>query len=88
MEVKCDAKVCRKVLILCERFRISCCISPTIFKKLTISGKINGFLKFVGKIQHLVRKRSLENNQDIILHHISVSIYPFHFPNFCPIQKQ
>ena len=62
MKLKCDAKVCRKVLILCERFRISCCISPTIFKKLTISAKIDGFLKFVGKIQHLVWKRSLKNN--------------------------
>ena len=34
-----------------ERFRTSCCILSTNFKKSTISGKIVGFLKFVGEIQ-------------------------------------
>ena len=51
-------------------------------------GKIVGFLKFVGEIQQLVQKRSQKNNQNIILHYISLPIYPFHFPKFCPLQKQ
>ena len=34
----------------------------TISKKTIISGKIVGFLKFVGEIQQLVRKRSQKNN--------------------------
>ena len=32
----------------------SCCISQTIIKKPTTSGKIVGFLKFVGETQQLV----------------------------------
>ena len=38
-----------------------------------ISGKIVDFLKFVGKIQQLVRKRSQKNNYDVIC-------IRFHFP--------
>ena len=49
-------------LTFCEHFSTSCCISPTIFKKPAISGKIVGFLKFVDKIQQLVWKRSQKNN--------------------------
>ena len=40
---------------------------PTIFKKPTISEKIVGFLKIVGEMQQLVRKRS----QKITLHFTS-----------------
>ena len=40
------------------RFRTSCCILPTNFKKRTISGKIDAFLNFVGEIQQLLWKRS------------------------------
>ena len=73
--------------IFCERFHASCCILPTIFKKPTISGKIVGFLKIVSKIQQLVQKRSQKINYDVILHYISLPIYPLHFPKFYPIQK-
>ena len=34
------------------------------------------------------RKRSRKINYDVILHYISLPIYPLHFPKFCPIQKQ
>ena len=37
-------------------------------------GKIVGFLKYVGEIQQLVRKRSQENNSDVVLHYISFPI--------------
>ena len=47
-----------------------------------------GFLKIVGEIQQLGRKRSQKINFDVILHYISLPIYPLHFPKFCPIQKQ
>ena len=50
-----------------------------------ISGKIISFLKFVGKIQELLRKRSQKNHKDVILHYISLPIYPLLFPKFCPI---
>ena len=48
------------------------------FQKPTILPEIVGFLKFVGEIQQLVRKRSQKNNQNIILHSISLPIYPLH----------
>ena len=57
-------------------------------KKPKTSGDIVGFLKFVGEIQQLIWKRSQKNNQDIILHDISLSIYPLPFPKFRPVQKQ
>ena len=60
----------------------------TIFKKPTISGKNVGFLKIVGEIQQLAWKRSQKINYDVILHYISLPIYPLDFPKFCPIQKQ
>ena len=47
-----------------------------------------GFLKVVGEIQHLGRKRSQKINYDAILLYISLPIYPLHFLKFCPIQKQ
>ena len=53
-----------------------------------ISGKIVGFLKIVDEIQKLVRKRSKKINYEVILHYISLPIYPLRFPKFCPIQKQ
>ena len=45
-------------------------------------------LKIVGKIQQLVRKRSQKNHYNIILHCISLPIYPLNFPQFYLIQKQ
>ena len=67
----------------------SCCTSPTIFKKPTILGKIVGFLKIDSELlQQLVQKYLQKKNQDIILHYISLLIYPLRFPKFWPIQKQ
>ena len=43
-------------LFFCERFRTSCCISPTNFKKPTVLPEIVGFLEIAGEIQQLVRK--------------------------------
>ena len=57
-------------------------------KKTTILPEIVGFLKIVGEIQQLARKRSQKINYDVILHCISLLIYPLHFPKFCPIEKQ
>ena len=59
----------------------------TIFKKPTISGKNVGFLKIVAEIQQLAWKRSQKINYDVILHYISLPIYPLHFPKFCPIKE-
>ena len=53
-------------MFFCERFRTSCCISPTKFKKPTISGNIVGFLKLVGEMQQLVRKHSQKNKRSHI----------------------
>ena len=61
---------------------------PTIFKEPTISGKIVGFLKILGEIQQLVWKRPQKIYYEVILHYISLSIYPLHFPEFWLIQKQ
>ena len=74
--------------IYLERFGISCGISPTNFKKPTILPEIIRFFKIVGKIQNLVQKRSQKINYNILLHYISLPIYPLHFPKLCPIQKQ
>ena len=49
-------------------------------KAKAISVKKVGLLKIVGEIQELVRKRSQKINYDIILHYISLRIYPLHFP--------
>ena len=57
-------------------------------KNPTISGKFVGCLKVVSKIQQLVRKRSQKINYNVILHYISLPIYPLHIPICCPIQKQ
>ena len=45
-----------------------------VFKgyKDTVSGKIEGFLKFPGKIQQPIQKRSQKSNEDVILHSISL----------------
>ena len=75
------------LIIFCERFRTCCCILPTIFKKPTIFAKIVSFLEIVDEKQQLVRKRSQKIHYDVILHYISLSICPLHFPKFCPIQK-
>ena len=72
----------------CEGFRTSYCSSSTNFKKPKISGKIVGFLKFVGEKQELVWKRSQKSNKHVILHYFLLSIYQLLFPKFCPIQKQ
>ena len=39
------------LIIFCESFRTSCCISPTNLKIPTIFPEIVGFLKVVGGIQ-------------------------------------
>ena len=49
------------------------------FKKPTILPEIVSFLKFVGEIQELLRKRPQKNYQDVILHYISLPIYPLYF---------
>ena len=69
-------------LIFCEHFCTSCCISVTILPEIV------SFLKIVGKIRSLVRKRLQKSNSDVIFHYISLPIYPLHFLKFCPIQKQ
>ena len=51
--------------MLCECFLTSCCISPTNFKKPTISANIVGFLKFISEIQQLLRKRLRKNKLGI-----------------------
>ena len=51
-----------KTLRMLDQDKINDFISRTIFKKPTISGKIVGFLKFVGELKQLVRKRSQKNN--------------------------
>ena len=57
-------------------------------KKTSILPGIVGFLKIIVEIQRLVRKSSQKINYDVILHCISLPIYPLHFSKFCPIQKQ
>ena len=57
-------------------------------KKPTILPEIVGFLKVVGEMQHLVREGLQNYNYDAISHYTLLPIYPFHFPKFCPIQKQ
>ena len=86
-EVKCNTKLRSNyfsvnVSVLAIAFR------QQISKKPTISGTIVGFLKFVGKMQDLVRKRLQKSNKDVILHHSSLPIDPLLFPKFCQIQKQ
>ena len=51
-----------QTLRMLDQDKINDFISRTIFKKPTISGKIVGFLKFVGELKQLVRKRSQKNN--------------------------
>ena len=46
------------------------------------------FFENCRRIQQLGRKRSQKINFDVILHYISLPIYPLHFPKFCLIQKQ
>ena len=57
-------------------------------KKATISVKIVCFLKSVGELRQLIRKRSRKNNKDEIVDYISVPIYQVSFRKFCPMQKQ
>ena len=51
-----------KVSKTLKRFHTSFCIWSTIFKEPTIFAEIVGFLKIVGEIQQLVRKRSQKSN--------------------------
>ena len=53
-----------------------------IFSRTLISRKTIGFLKIVGEIQQLVPKRWQKINYDVILHYVSLPIYPLHFPKF------
>ena len=62
--------------------------NPTNLKKPKISDKIVGFVIFVSGIQQLVQKSSQKSNQGVILHYVSLPIYPLHFQKLCPIQKQ
>ena len=48
----------------------------------TISNKIVDIFKIVGQIPQLVRKRIQKINYDTILHYISLSLDPLHFPKF------
>ena len=50
------------IFFLCKRFRSICRICRQIKKNPTILPKIDGFLKVVGGIQQLIRKRSQKNN--------------------------
>ena len=58
-----------------------------ISKKTRVLPKYVVFLEIVGELKLLVRKRSQKITY-VILHYISLYIYPLHFPKFCPIQKQ
>ena len=49
--------------------------------------EIVGFSKIVGEIQQLVPKRSQKIYYDVILDYISLPIYPFDFPKFCPFKN-
>ena len=80
-EVKWNAK------LRSDYFSVNVSLLAILFCR-EISGKIVGFLKFVGEIQELVQKRSQKSNKDIIFHYISLSIYQLLFPKFCSIQKQ
>ena len=64
------------LIIFCESFHTSCCISPTIFKKPINLAEIVGFSKIVGEIQQLVQKRSQKIHCDVVLHYISLPICP------------
>ena len=44
-------------------------------------------MKIVGKTQQLVRKRSQKINCKVILHYISLSIYPLPFPKVFPFKN-
>ena len=86
-EVICNAELCPKyfyvdVFVLAVVFRQQFSKNRQFWLRLSI------FLKTVGEIQQLVRKRSLKIYYDVILHYISLPICPLHFPKFCPIQKQ
>ena len=72
----------------CEHSCTINCNLKKIFKKSAISDKIVSFFKFVSKIHQLVRKCSQKNNQEVIVHYISLPNYQLHFPKFCLIQKQ
>ena len=81
----CNAELCRNYFSVNITILA---ISPTISKKMTILAELVSFLKIVGEIQQLVRKRSQKIHYDEILHYISLPIFPMHFSKFCPIQNQ
>ena len=66
-------------LFFCERFRTSCCISRTIFKKPTILTENVSFLKIVGEIQHTTT--STETFTENLLRHN----FALHFTSYLSI---
>ena len=83
----CNAELCPNY------FSVNVSVLTVVFRRQILKNqqfclKIVGFLKIVGKTQQLVWKCSQKINYDVILHYISLAIYPLHFPKCCPIQKQ
>ena len=77
-EVNCNAKLRHNC------FSVNVSVLAVVFrrqikKKTTILPENVGFLKIVGEIQWLLRKRPQKNYQDVILHYISLPIYPLYF---------
>ena len=80
-EVKCNTK------LRSNYFSVNVSVLAIVFRQqISKNRQFEG--KFVGEIQELVQKRSQKSNKDVILHYISLPIYPLLFPKFCPIQKQ
>ena len=77
----------KKLIWVCKKYEFVV-FRRQISKNRNILPEIIGFFKIVAEIQQLVWKRSQKINSDVILHYISLPIYPFHFPNFRPIPKQ
>ena len=85
--MKCYAK------LRCNYFSVNVSVLVNVFcrqfsKNQQFQAKLLFFLKTVGEMQQIVQKRSQKINYDVILHYISLPIYPLHFPKLCPIQKQ
>ena len=85
-EEKYNAKLCSNYFSVTSSYQLLYFADK--FQKTTVWPEIVGFMKFISEIQQLVRKRSQKNDQDVILHCISLPICLLHFSKFCPIQKQ
>ena len=85
-EVKCNAK------LRCNEFSVNVFVLAVVFRQQFSKNRqfwlrLSIFLKTVGEIQQLVRKRSLKIYYDVILHYISLPICPLHFPKFRPFKN-